>query len=105
VAARGRTTVGQIEGRFALGAAAEILEDLDVLVAHDWVLGWWGSERVVREILNVVPHAHVVAAIVDREVAGEHLRDFPIHELWLGRVPGARRWYQWLLPMEAAAFA
>lgn len=80
------------------------LRHLKVLLVHDWMLGWWGSERVVEQILRVFPHAHLASAIVDRSIASRHLPGVPLRELWMGKLPGARRWYQWSLPLEALAF-
>jgi glycosyltransferase involved in cell wall biosynthesis len=83
----------------------DAFRNLKVLVAHEWILSWAGSEQVVREILGVLPHADLVAAFVDREIAAAELPRVGVRELWTGRLPGAHRHYQWLLPLEAAAFA
>ena len=75
-----------------------------MLIAHDWLLGWAGSERVLREIVCTLPQAEVVTAFADPQVLAEHFAGIRVHELWPGRVHGMRRWYQWLLPLQAAAF-
>lgn len=80
-------------------------EGFKVLLAHDWILGWWGSERVVEQILRICPEADLVSAIVDPKVAAAQLPQTRVRELWVGKIPGARRLYQWLLPLEAVAFA
>lgn len=85
--------------------ATGVFEGLKVLLAHDWILSWAGSERVVEQIVAVLPQAHVVTAIADLTVVRAHLPRTRVRQLWLGKVPGARSWYQWLLPIEAAAFA
>lgn len=59
---------------------------------------------MLEQILNTMPRAVVASAFVDQEVARAHLPHHVIRELWLGKIPGARRHYQWLLPLEAAAF-
>jgi glycosyltransferase involved in cell wall biosynthesis len=93
------------EVRGAVPVAAGLAPGLRVLVAHDWMLGWWGSERVVEQILRVFPDADLVTAFVDEAVQRHHLRDVRLRKLWLGRLPGFKRWYQYALPLEAAAFA
>jgi len=94
-----------VESEDETGVDWDVFRDLKVLVAHDWVLSWGGSEQVVREILHILPHADVVAAFVDRQVTAAELPCVGVDELWTGRLPGARSLYQWLLPLEAAAFA
>lgn len=81
-----------------------LLSGLKVLVAHDWLLTWAGSERVLRHIVQALPGAEVASAVVDRQIAEAHLPRVHVRELWLGKVPGVRHAYQWLLPLEAIAF-
>ena len=46
-----------------------------MLIAHDWLLGWAGSERVLREIVCTLPQAEVVTAFADPQVLAEQLSD------------------------------
>jgi len=96
---------GSVESEDETEVDWDVFRNLKVLVAHEWILSWAGSEQVVREILGVLPHADLVAAFVDREIAAAELPRVGVKELWTGRLPGAHRHYQWLLPLEAAAFA
>jgi glycosyltransferase involved in cell wall biosynthesis len=73
-------------------------------VVHDWIMGWAGSERTLERMLQVVPQADLVVGVF-----GPGMRRFndvcaQARETWLARVPGARRNYQWMLPLEALAF-
>lgn len=86
------------------GDSSTSFRGLRTLLTHDWLINWAGSERVLKQILQAVPGAVVASAFVDREVVRTHLPHQDVRELWLGRLPGARRHYQWLLPLEAAAF-
>src|SRR5438105_9958461 len=81
-----------------------VLSDLRVLVAHDWMFSWAGSERCLALILELFPRADLVVGLM-----APSLRDFNdvtrrARETWLARVPGARTHYQWFLPLEAMAF-
>ena len=59
---------------------------------------------MLKHIVQALPRAEVASAVVDREVAQAHLPHVHVRELWLGKIPGVRSAYQWLLPLEAAAF-
>src|SRR5439155_7328469 len=77
---------------------------LRVLIAHDWMVAWAGSERCVEQLLEVFPKADLVVGVL-----ADSMRDFNevtqrARETWLGRIPGARRHHRWFLPLEAAAF-
>ena len=74
-----------------------VLSDLRVLVAHDWIFSWAGSERCLALILDLFPHADLVVGVM-----APSLRDFNdvtrrARESWLGRIPSARTHYQWFL--------
>lgn len=75
-----------------------------VLITHDWFVTWAGSERTLEEMLKVLPSADVVVGI---RSASAHRYSHVVQqarESWLGSLPGARRHYQWFLPLEALAF-
>ena len=81
------------------------LAALKVLVVHDWIMGWAGSERVVEQLLALFPRADLVVGLL-----GEGLREHNditrrAAETWLARIPFARRHHRWLLPLYPAAFA
>jgi len=78
---------------------------LKVLIAHDWIVAWAGSERCVEQLLEVLPQADLVVGVL-----ADSMRDFNAvtrraRETWLGRIPGARAHHRWFLPLEGVAFA
>ena len=76
-----------------------------VAVSHEWLTIPGGSETVVQAILELVPHAEVFVSVRDRaRTWAPPLRDTPIHESWLGRLPGAAGQYPKLLPLMDGAF-
>ena len=81
------------------------LSALRVLVAHDWIASWTGSERCVEEILHVVPHADLVVGFVKPELRARNAITRRARETWLARLPGARTYHRWFLPLEGAAFS
>lgn len=86
------------------GTPQETLSDLRVLIVHDWIMSWAGSERVLEQMCHVLPHADVVVGVMDARMRRFNPLCERARESWLARLPGARRHYQWLLPMEALAF-
>jgi glycosyltransferase involved in cell wall biosynthesis len=93
------------KGEYLAATEWGVFDGLKILIAHDWILSWAGSEQAVLQMLSVFQHARVIAAFVDPQVVAAHLPQVHVHELWPGRLPGAHRCYQWLLPLEAVAFA
>jgi len=75
-----------------------------VLVTHDWLVTWAGSERVLAEILRILPGSDLVVGVVSPEMREYNHVTTQARESWLSRLPGARRHYQWLVALEAAAF-
>jgi len=77
---------------------------LRVLIAHDWIVAWAGSERCVEQLLEVFPQADLVVGVL-----ADSMRDFNAvtrraRETWLSRIPGARAHHRWFLPLEGLAF-
>ncbi len=81
------------------------LAGLRVLITHDWLVTWAGSERCLEQILAVFPDADLVVGVKSPE-----MRDFNevtkrARETWLAHLPGARARHRWFLPLQGAAFA
>jgi len=86
------------------GTPQQAVSDLRVLIAHDWIMSWAGAERVLEQICQVLPQADVVVGFMDARMRRFNALCERAHESWPARLPGARRHYQWLLPLEALAF-
>lgn len=71
-------------------------------MAHDWLVRYAGSERVVEEILRVFPDARLLTTVVDAAALPPSLRR--AHPSVLQRVPRATRIYPYLLPAMPAAW-
>jgi len=73
-------------------------------VVHDWLTIPGGSEKVVLEILGLLPDADVYTSVYDPEPWREALAGRRVHASFLNRLPGARRHYPKLLPLMNRAF-
>src|SRR5688572_21020193 len=86
------------------GASARDLSGLRVLLVHHWVYTWAGGERVLEQLLTLVPQADIIAGIITPEMRQRNQIARRARETWVGRIPGARRHHRWFLPAHALAF-
>jgi glycosyltransferase involved in cell wall biosynthesis len=75
-----------------------------VALVHDWLTHPGGSEKVVLELLRVLPDAELYTSVHDPEVWAGPLEGRKVHTSFLDRLPGARVHYPKLLPLMNAAF-
>jgi len=78
---------------------------LRVLVVHDWITAWAGSERVLEQILKLFPQADLVVGVLDERGLPSNTVTERAKETWMRRIPLARGHHRWFLPMYPAAFA
>ena len=78
---------------------------LRILLVHEWLYTWAGAERVLEQLVALLPHADVLAAIVTPAMRQAHPIARGAKESWVGALPGARRHHRWFLPVHAMAFA
>ena len=79
--------------------------ELRVLVVHDWIASWGGSERTVEEILTLFPRAELIVGVVGAGFRSRNAMTQRARESWLARLPFARTHHRWYLPLYSAAFA
>lgn len=80
------------------------LAGLRVLITHDWLVSWGGSERCVEQMLQLFPDADLMVGVHDPRMAERNAVTERARETWLGRVPFAHTHHRWLLPLEGPAF-
>ena len=75
-----------------------------VAVVHEWLTIPGGSEKVVEEILHLLPHAELFTSVYDPAPWPRVITDRPVHASFLNHVPGATVHYTRLLPFMDLAF-
>ena len=73
-------------------------------IVHDWLTIPGGSEKVLLELLELLPDADVFTSVYDPGRWPELRRDRDVRVSFLDRLPGAQRHYPKLLPLMNAAF-
>jgi glycosyltransferase involved in cell wall biosynthesis len=99
----GQQAVGDLQGP-ADAVLPGALDGLRVLIAHEWLITWGGSERCIEQLVTVFPTADLVVGMLAPEIKDLNDATRRAMETWLGRVPGARRHHRWFIPLQALAF-
>jgi glycosyltransferase involved in cell wall biosynthesis len=73
-------------------------------IVHEWLTVPGGSEKVVLELLDLLPDAEIFTSVHDPEPWRETLGERVVHRSFLDRIPGARSHYPKLLPLMNLAF-
>ncbi len=76
-----------------------------VALAHDWLTGLRGGERVLEALCRAFPAAPIYTLIHNRAAVSETINRHPIRTTWLQRVPGIHRRYRCFLPLFPGAVA
>ena len=74
-----------------------------VALCHDWLSGMRGGERVLEILCNAYPQAPLYTLLSNPGAVSETIRNRPIHNSWLQRIPGITNHYRSLLPLFPAA--
>ena len=74
-----------------------------VVLAHDWLNGMRGGERVLEWLCRGFPGAPIFTLVCRREALSPDINAHPIHASPLGHLPMVHRYYRWLLPLFPAA--
>ncbi len=73
-------------------------------IVHDWLTIPGGSEKVLFELMELLPDAELFTSVYDPARWPVSLRDRVINVSFLDRLPGAHRHYPKLLPFMNLAF-
>ena len=76
---------------------------MHLAVAHEWMVSYAGSERVVEAILEAYPDSRVLTTLVEPDRLPPILRR--AEPSFLQHVPTATRHHEWLLPAMPLAWA
>jgi len=80
-------------------AIAGNLSGLRVAVTHYWFNGNGGGERVVQALAEIFPQADFFSLLAAKDKALPALRGRRLYTSFVDRIPGAKRWYRYLLPL------
>lgn len=72
---------------------------LRIALAHHWLVGMRGGEKVLEQICHILPQAPIHTLVAQPSRLSPILRDHVIHTSWLQRIPGGPRHYKKLLPL------
>ena len=78
---------------------------LNVALAHDWLTGMRGGERVIEWLCRGFPRAPIYTLIHDPARISATINAHPVHTSALQHVPGIARRYRYFLPLYPAAVA
>ena len=70
-----------------------------VALVHDWLTGMRGGERVLEELCALFPDASLFTLFHRKGSVSRRIEAMPIQASLLNRIPGATRWYRYLLPL------
>jgi glycosyltransferase involved in cell wall biosynthesis len=76
---------------------------LRTAIVHYWLVGMRGGERVLEHICDMFPDADIFTHVVDHDRLSDKLRERKIYTTFIGKIPGARKHYQKLLPLMPRA--
>ena len=79
--------------------------NLQVALAHDWLTGMRGGERVVELLCQGFPDAPIYTLIHDRNAVSESINRHPVQTSVLQHVPGITRSYRYFLPLHPWAIS
>ena len=75
-----------------------------IALAHDWLTGMGGGERVLLALKQLYPEAPIFTSVYNPDRLPEEFRTFDIRTSWLQRVPLAKRKHQLFPLLRAKAF-
>ncbi len=76
---------------------------LKVALAHDWLTGMRGGERVLELLCRAFPQAPINTLIHAPDLVSRLINSHTINASWLQRAPGIKRHYRMFLPLFPAA--
>jgi glycosyltransferase involved in cell wall biosynthesis len=75
------------------------------VLVHDWLTGMRGGEKVLESLAELFPGAPILTLVHRQGAVSAAIESHPIQVSWIGRLPGAERYYRRLLPLYPAAAA
>ncbi len=70
-----------------------------VVLAHDWLTGMRGGERVLETLCRLFPNAEIVTLLAKRDAVSETIRRHRLLTSPLQQIPGIEKHYRYWLPL------
>jgi glycosyltransferase involved in cell wall biosynthesis len=83
----------------SMAAMTASLAGLRVAIMHYWFVGYGGGERVVKALGEVFPQADFYSLLASPDHQLPALWGHRLSTSFVGRIPGAARWYRHFLPL------
>jgi glycosyltransferase involved in cell wall biosynthesis len=78
-------------------------QKLNVILAHDWLTGMRGGERVLEYVCHIFPRAPIYTLFYDSRAVSAAINSHPIRTSWLQHIPGILKYYRNFLPFFPSA--
>ncbi len=78
-------------------------KSLSVVLAHDWLTGMRGGERVLESLGHTFPTAPIYTLLCNPSAISAEIKQHPINTSWLQQVPGTAGYYRYFLPLFPSA--
>lgn len=76
---------------------------MKVAIIHYWIIAQRGGEKVVQELCDLYPDAHILSLVVDRDTLPSRLARRKIFTSFINNLPFSKRWYKHYLPLMPLA--
>jgi len=74
-----------------------------VILAHDWLTGMRGGERVLEILCRAFPQAPIHTLFYNPDAVSDVIKRHPVKTSWLQNIPGIFKYYRNFLPLFPSA--
>lgn len=78
-------------------------QNLKVILAHDWLTGMRGGERVLEILCRAFPRSPIYTLFYNPDAVSDIINRHPVKTSWLQNVPGILKYYRNFLPFFPSA--
>ncbi len=71
-----------------------------VALVHDWLTGYRGGEKVLESFCKLFPDATLFTLVHVEGSSSSTIESLPIRTAFTQKLPGAKRFYRWYLPLH-----
>lgn len=78
-------------------------KNLKVILAHDWLTGMRGGERVLEYLCEMFPRSPIYTLFYNPNAVSDIIKRHPVKTSWLQNIPGILKYYRNFLPFFPSA--